>query len=381
MTKKRAKLRTRPQLQFDLGLDRQGDPIRKAYLNSLVEYLVKTGGFSDINVLEVGSWAGASAITWAKAIKDFGVAGRVLCIDFWKPYFDLSVNSDHVYQEMTKAAEEERILGQFLNNISGAMVEDIVDHMVGDSKELLPNLEHGRFQVVFLDGSHLYEDVSVDIRNAIPLVAEGGILCGDDFELRLNEVSIDTHRLALSSRVDFTQDPHTRKRYHPGVTQAVSDIFDEVSSWHGVWAVRKKGKKWQNIDLTGFIPQVPKHLQSFLSEPEPEFVSSHCGFNIVAYGGQNFGLHQSLGEIDIRLGLEELQKLYGSEDIIVYDSADGVRAQIDNTKLVRLMNKLDENQEGTADRITKLTDTTVEAIDEMRTPWYAWLLRKLRRRL
>lgn len=27
MTKKRAKLRTRPQLQFDLVLDRQGDPI------------------------------------------------------------------------------------------------------------------------------------------------------------------------------------------------------------------------------------------------------------------------------------------------------------------------------------------------------------------
>ena len=352
-----AKHLIRPQPPFDSEVERQGDPMRKAYLALLVEYLVKMGGFSEINVLEVGSWAGASAITWARAIKDLGVAGRVVCVDFWRPYFDLSINSAYVYQEMTKAAEDGRILKQFLNNIAGAMVDDVVDHIVGDSKEVLQNLERGRFHIVFLDGSHLYDDVSADIRNAIPLVAEGGILCGDDFELSLDEVSLSAHRLALSSRVDFTQDPHTQKPYHPGVTQAVADIFYEVSSWQGVWAVRKAGEIWQRIDLTGFTPQIPTHLQAWHSA-EPMLVGSYRGVNIVTYGRHVFGFRQSLGEIDIKIGLEKLQKRYSAEDMIVCDSVDGVRARIDSIESVRLTRKLDENQEGMVDRLSKLTDAT-----------------------
>src|SRR5690348_4877464 len=40
-----------------------------------------------LNILEIGSWAGASAISWALALRDTRHPGRITCVDPWEPYF------------------------------------------------------------------------------------------------------------------------------------------------------------------------------------------------------------------------------------------------------------------------------------------------------
>jgi predicted O-methyltransferase YrrM len=46
-------------------------------------------------------------------------------------------------------------------------------------------LEHlkGRLDYVFIDGSHNYDDVLVDIDTWIPMIRPGGLLCGHDYEM------------------------------------------------------------------------------------------------------------------------------------------------------------------------------------------------------
>jgi predicted O-methyltransferase YrrM len=328
-----------PNAAFELEVERQGDPVRKGYLVALVEYLAKIKCLQRLEILEIGSWAGASAIAFAKALESFGVAGRVLCVDLWKPYFDLQVNRGEIYQEMTKAAQSGEILETFRRNVSAAGMEHIIESIVGDSKEVLPTLDRKRFGIVFIDASHLYDDVATDIRNALPLVQDGGILCGDDFELRLDEVSAEAHELALRAGVDYVEDPRTRRKYHPGVTQAVADTLGRVTAWAGVWAVEKAGDRWQTIELGDIEPRIPDHLSQYTSGPS--IVASQAGFNIIQHGARVLGIRQSLGEVDITVDPEELRRRYGPMDLVVCDTVDAVRGQIERVSLARRVEELE----------------------------------------
>jgi hypothetical protein len=63
----------------------------------------------------------------------------------------------------------------------------------------------------------------------------------------------------LCAQQDFIRDEYGDK-YHPGVTCAVWDIFGEVSCWGGFWAMRKRGRKWEQISLEGMPIVFPKHF-------------------------------------------------------------------------------------------------------------------------
>ena len=93
-----------------------------------------------VRILEIGSWAGASAITWAEAIKKLGRSGRVTCVDLWQPYFDLTVEQESHYREMSEAAKENKIFNLFLHNIRAANVSDMIDYLIGNARDVLPKL-------------------------------------------------------------------------------------------------------------------------------------------------------------------------------------------------------------------------------------------------
>ena len=141
----------------------QGDPIRHAYMECLVEAQCRDRGERPFQILEIGSWAGGSAITWAEAIKKYNKGkGRVVCIDPWTLYFDPSKYSDlpqdqqAVYQEMAEALSSRKIFDLFLHNIRASKHEDIILPFKGSSDDILPLFADGRFDLVFVDGDHSY---------------------------------------------------------------------------------------------------------------------------------------------------------------------------------------------------------------------------------
>ena len=140
----------------------QGDPQRQRYFRPVVN---ATRQFlpSPLDILEIGSWAGVSTISWGVALTSSQVDGTITYVDPWLPYFDTAVNSTDVYREMNEAAERNLIYKLFEHNITSAGLHNVVHVKNGTSREVLPDLPAATWAIVYIDGSHMFEDVMFDL--------------------------------------------------------------------------------------------------------------------------------------------------------------------------------------------------------------------------
>jgi predicted O-methyltransferase YrrM len=329
--------------QFSSEVMRQGPAIRKAHMTSLVRHLKEKHGLQTVNILEIGSWAGASTITWARAIKDLGLTGSVHCVDIWEPYFDLEANPAEIYEKMNRAADHDVIFQEFRRNISAAGVEEIVTIARGNSREVLPTLADSSYQIIFIDGSHLYEDIYNDIVQAKRLVEDGGIVCGDDFELPVGAVDQAVHRQALSGNVDFTEDPSSGVGYHPGVSQAIADAFGDVSVWDGLWAMRRSGIDFEAIDRLDYEPRIPEHLKAGEKTALTELVRSELGFNIIRSQGNYIACREALGAVDFSIPLEALTQSYAGSDLFIAASLEDALLRLCALMIGELKSKMQDD--------------------------------------
>ncbi len=252
----------------------QGLPLRHAYMQHLLRDMVGREQPASFRLLEVGSWAGGSVLTWAEALKSShrGPAS-IICVDGWKPFTLAGARPDvPLYQQMGQALTNDTIFGLFWHNVRAAGHDDIVVPMRGFSQQVLPVLADESFDLGFIDGNHTYHHVAADLRAATRLVREGGILCGDDLELQ--SFQIDLAHAEAQTESDYIKDPHTGHHYHPGVTLAVGQLFGRVNAWSGFWAVQKCNGQWKPVDLPALQSpetQIPRHLHS----PTP---GEHCRY-------------------------------------------------------------------------------------------------------
>jgi predicted O-methyltransferase YrrM len=205
-----------------------------------------TGPF---NVLEIGSWAGQSAMLWAGELRRSGRAGNVFCVDAWRPFASkeqIGLNTGVAF--MDSAARRDRIFPLFWHNIKASGLSDTVVPLRGRSMEVLPVLQRNHFDLVFVDASHAYTDLMNDLRCSAPLVKQGGVICGDDLEFQADEVN---RALAERERErDFILDTETGQEYHPGVTMGIDEFFGRrISCRDGFWAMRRTGDGWEDVPL------------------------------------------------------------------------------------------------------------------------------------
>jgi predicted O-methyltransferase YrrM len=134
-------------------------------------------------IIEVGSWLGASAIHMAKECRRIGLWPQIYCVDTWLGATEFWTDG---------AGTEERDLRQrngypqiyfdFLANVAQAGMQTIITPIPNTSTIGAKILRHHGViaDLVYIDGSHDFEDVVQDIRSYAPLVRQGGILFGDD---------------------------------------------------------------------------------------------------------------------------------------------------------------------------------------------------------
>lgn len=321
----------------------QGDPRRHGYMTAVVQSLAAESHHDSIEILEVGSWAGGSTLTWGLALREARATGRVTCVDPWQPYFDTDINRDSHYREMNDAAEAGLIYRLFLHNIRAVGLADIVRPIRGKSAEILPTLPEASFSIVFLDGSHHYNEVSADIRSAMRLVRTGGILCGDDLELTIAEIDPVELAQAVKSGADFVAHKASGRSYHPGVTKAVGETLPPPSIWEGFWTVRKTLDGWSQVHIDKRNIVVPAHLRHVISV---RLLESYRGFNLVRFADFIVAVRQSLGEIPWGEGYEHLCLRFAPDDFLSAPTIDEARRGIDNVS--------PENQTGRLSKVLAL---------------------------
>lgn len=197
-------------------------------------------------ILEVGSWAGASVNTWDTASLHLA---QFTVVDQWAPYFN--DRSSETYCIMDEAARSGQIEALFRHNMKVLGIDRRLEIIKGDSRGILPAMSpESNFDIVFVDGNHQYEFIRADIIHAMPLVKEGGILCGDDLQLQLTQIQewIPQHHQALEQGKAHICLPGDIS-YHPGVTQAVAEIFGQVNSADRLWAMQKVNGAWAQVSF------------------------------------------------------------------------------------------------------------------------------------
>jgi len=243
-----------------------GDPVeRHVYMQLTVERFAAVD--RPLRILEVGSWLGFSALTWAEALARRPQGGSVLCVDPWAPYHtDEDARSLPFSLRMDTALRADIPYEVFLHNIRSVPSTVRIDHLRGRSRDVLVNLRDGYFDIVYVDGSHYYEDVCIDLREALRVTSEGGVVCGDDLERQIGPddalrgiegISIDQ---ALADDGVDAKLLSRNRWYHPGVTRAVAEVLGRVSAWDGYWAVERTESGLRDIALEKGHVFVPRHF-------------------------------------------------------------------------------------------------------------------------
>jgi predicted O-methyltransferase YrrM len=361
----------------------QSPPVRYALIANLARYVLK--GKTEVRILELGTWAGASAITFGFVIRELGISNsKIICIDQWNKYF-VSQDSSLHYKRMNAAIAHGEIQDLFNHNIKVCGLGDLVEIKKASSREALPELESEGFDFVYIDGSHKKDDVLYDLQQAKRLVRSGGVICGDDLELLKPQVDSRAHQVVLGQDADFVVDPRTGVSYHPGVTEAIAGMFDNVWQEHGLWCVKRSDDQWSVPDFRAGDLEIPTHLQhaveipygvlkgyeffqlgeGFVAYPMaspnwfqhrivgssieelvslldaiehidqvrgPRIVESRSGFNIVNYEGKSWVVDQSVGSVDFR-DKEQLKQLAACCQILEMETIGEARAAIDRIRM------------------------------------------------
>jgi len=176
-----------------------------------------------------------------------------------------------------------------------------------------------------LTGSHMYQDVFHDIRNAMTLVQDDGIVCGDDLDVQRTECSESGLQHGIALHTDYQLDERTGTWYHPGVTAAVAELLGPVSVWEGFWAMRRADEAWKSVQLANIEDAVPAHLRSTEEVVPTLVVEGINGYNIIQADDAYVGIPASMGPLRIE---DEPSLMMAMRVSIVGTSIDAVKEEI-----------------------------------------------------
>ncbi len=134
-------------------------------------------------IVEVGTWLGGSAIHMAGLCKHRGLATTIYCCDTWLG------SSEHWLSQKWSASFEFRLgyptlYQSFLKNVARAGAGDVIHPVPLDSISAAEVLAARKVtaDLVYIDAGHSYDSCLIDLRLYSELLADKGVILGDDFE-------------------------------------------------------------------------------------------------------------------------------------------------------------------------------------------------------
>ena len=257
---------------------------RHVSMLSLIAHIANEhgNGARPINVLEIGSWVGGSLLTWAHGIRAFNDGkGSILTVDPLEPFrnVDASEGAPPFARVMDQLLRSDLPYRTLRHNCRFAHISGGTAHFRASSREIGEHLRDKHFNIVYIDGEHGYAGVKRDLEIGVRVVADGGVLCGDDLEVQAHQlpaVMLASVRNSLDAVV-----PGTDTTFHPGVTAAISEQFGRVDAQLGFWNVRNKrgafgSIRYKAVDVEPpahiperLVPYFRDHLSNMLAAPAP----------------------------------------------------------------------------------------------------------------
>ena len=132
------------------------------------------------NIVEIGSFLGRSTKCLAQNTK-----GTVTAVDTWLGDSDTKASG----QGISDTLPEGYLYDEFLKNMEDQ--ENVIPMKMTSLEAAAQCAKEGKkFDMIFIDARHRYEDVKADILAWRPLLSPGGMLCGHDYDKRLKDEAI-----------------------------------------------------------------------------------------------------------------------------------------------------------------------------------------------
>jgi hypothetical protein len=147
-------------------------------------------------IIEVGSWKGATAITWAKIIQKYKLKTKIICID---TFLGSSVHWSRLgeqYDDLKLKNGYPTLYYQFLANVVKSNCQDIIIPIPNTSMAgylILENLGVSS-EMIFIDAGHDFESVYLDTKYFLNLLVPGGRMFGHDYNLESIQMAVNKFR-------------------------------------------------------------------------------------------------------------------------------------------------------------------------------------------
>ena len=154
--------------------------------------------------VEVGSWEGVSAINIVKTMLETVMDPELVCIDTWTGAWEMWIDKpgDNRYDKLRIENGMPRIYDQFMSNIAHAELQPYVTPFPVPSTTGARVLRQLGFRpdFIYIDGSHLYKDVTYDLEVWTPLCKH---IVGHDWNLaNVQRAVVDFHDRTPGTELD-----------------------------------------------------------------------------------------------------------------------------------------------------------------------------------
>ena len=150
----------------------------------LIKKMIKKHFKKKINVLEVGTHYGIGSTQ--TIINNIPHNSSLTCLDMWS------------HRIITKYD----YLLPFLSTIVNTADKKNIN-IVKASSAFMPNLKNNSYDLIYIDASHFYVDISRDIVNAKKLAKKNfAIICGDDCELSISKENYKIAKSLIKNKKD-----------------------------------------------------------------------------------------------------------------------------------------------------------------------------------
>lgn len=143
--------------------------MQKVGLEELCDF-VKTNIGDSLNIVEIGSYCGASI----SIIASYFPMSTINCVDPWQQYTEDGSTYD-INKQALELAEAELIFDKTITEFPYVIKNKT------SSTEYAKNIPVNSLDLVYIDGNHQYSSVKEDILTWLPKIKLSGILAGHDY--------------------------------------------------------------------------------------------------------------------------------------------------------------------------------------------------------
>lgn len=138
-------------------------------LNDLCVYIKNKLPSSNLNIIEIGSYCGASTEIFATHFPN----STINSVDPWEMYVE-DCSSYDLTQQGLELKEAEQIFDKLILKYS-----NIIKNKTS-SVEFSKTIKEETVDFIYIDGNHQYSSVIEDLRTWYPKIKKNGMMCGHD---------------------------------------------------------------------------------------------------------------------------------------------------------------------------------------------------------